>query len=86
MVRLGVGEADDFVLDRGAVADAGAHDGTAVEGGIFEVFADNLVSFGSGVGLIAGKLGERIIWSQRTQRRLRPIPIVVASCFAGDNR
>ena len=46
----GVGEADDLVLDRGAVADAGAHDGTAVESGIIEVFADDLVGLGSGVG------------------------------------
>ena len=87
MVRLGVGETDDLVLNRGAVADTGTDDGAAVEGGIVEVFADNTMSFDSSVGLVAGKLGERMIWSQRTQRRLRPIPIVVASrASAGDNR
>ena len=47
---------------------------------------------GAELAVASGGESEFLSWgcgflvSQRTQGRLRPIPIVVASCFAGDNR
>ena len=55
-VRVLVREADDLVLDRGAVAGAGGLDGTVVHGRAVQVVADEIVGLGRGVDLVAGHL------------------------------
>ena len=57
LVLVAVGEADDLVLDGGAVAGAGGLDLAGVHRGAVEVVADEVVDVGVGVGDVAGELG-----------------------------
>lgn len=56
-VRVLVREADDLVLDGGAVARAGGLDGPVIHGRAVQVVADEIVSLRRGVDLVAGHLG-----------------------------
>ena len=58
LVRVFVGEADDFVFDGGAVAWASGGDLAGVHGGAVQVLADEFMNAGVGVGDVHGELGE----------------------------
>ncbi len=82
LMALLVGEADDLVLDGGAVARAHALDMAAIHGRAVEVRADDLVGAGVGVGDAAGDLGDDRGVAEEAQHRgvgvallpLEPVP------------
>ena len=55
MMALGIGEADDFIFDAGAVSDAGSYNCAAIERGFGQILSDYGVRFGGRVGEIAGQ-------------------------------
>ena len=68
LVLLAVGEADDLVLDRGAVARAGALDLARVHRGPVQVGADDVVDGGVGRGDVAVELRLRRSGRSGTRR------------------
>ncbi len=68
MARL-VGEAHDLVLDRGAVARAGAHDVAAVERRAVKVVAYYLMCALVGVGQVADRAVRRQLGGEEAERR-----------------
>ncbi|OPZ80125.1 MAG: hypothetical protein BWY77_01226 [bacterium ADurb.Bin431] len=56
LMALLVGEAMDFILDRGAVAGSDTLDHPLIEGGAVEPGAEDVVGAGAGAGEVAGKL------------------------------
>ena len=68
LVALFLGEADDFVLDRWAVARAGGLDLAGVHRGAVEVRADQLVGFRTRVCEVAEHLREREAVRQNRER------------------
>src|SRR5258705_3036959 len=70
-MALAVGEADDLVLDRGAIARAGAFDLAGIDRRTMQVPADHLMTRGAGRGDVAvdlwrfdpaGHEGHRLRW------------------------